>query len=401
VNGASDAPAPPSQNGVKNQQKRKRWLLSLGALFLLIGICWFFYWLLIGRFYVYTEDAYVTGNQVPLTPQVSSGIKAIYADETDLVQKGQLVVELDRSNFEIRVEELKKTLANQVREVASLFQDVEAKKASVILRAAELRQAELDYKHREPLVKTGAVSVEEFETFQTNVVVAAAALCFAEKDLEAAKTLVEGTTVETHPRVQAAVWDLRQSYLDLIRCQILSPVTGFMAARSAQVGDQVKIGDTLLFIVPLDYTWIEANYKETQLKNVRIGQSVHFTADLYGRGITYHGKVVGFQPGSGNAFSLLPPENAAGNWIKIIQRVPVRVSIEPEELLQNPLFLGLSTRVTTDIHDTSGKKLAQVPTFSPIYTTEIYSKQLEEMAALDPLIHDLIENNKYPQCSTK
>jgi membrane fusion protein (multidrug efflux system) len=379
------------------KHKRNVWMGVLAAVFLFVGLIWLLYWLIIGRFYAYTEDAYVHGNEVMLTPQVSAGVRAIYADETNLVKKGQLVVELDSSNFEIRVEELKKNLANQVREVSHLFQDVEAKGALVNLRKAELRQAELDFQHREPLVRTGAVSKEEYETYQTNVYVAESELRFAEKEFEAAKALIEGTSVETHPRVQMAVWQLKQAYLDLLRCQIWSPVTGYIAKRNVQVGDQVEAGQTLLFIVPLDYIWVNANYKETQLSNVRIGQPVTFTADLYGRRLKYHGLVIGFQPGSGNAFSLLPPENASGNWIKIIQRVPVRISIDPEEIKKNPLMLGLSTRVSVDVHDISGKTLAERPTCEPIYTTPIYAMQLENMALLDPLIDELIEKNKTPK----
>ncbi|MCH9625575.1 MAG: putative multidrug resistance protein EmrK [Chlamydiales bacterium] len=380
-----------------NHKKRNRWLMILASVFLIAGLVWFLFWLFIGRFYVYTEDAYVHGNEVMLTPQVSAGVKAIYADDTDLVEQGQLVIELDRTDHEIRLEELKKILSNTVREVAALFQDVEAKEAEVVLKAAELRQAELDLEHRVPLVKTGAVSLEEFETYQTAVLVAASALALAEKEYEASNVLIEGTTVKTHPRVQEAAWNVRQGYLNLIRCQIWAPATGYIAKRSAQVGDQVSIGDTLLYIVPLDYIWVEANYKETKLRAVRIDQPVSFKADIYGDSVEYHGKIVGFQPGSGNAFSLLPPENASGNWIKIIQRVPVRVSIDPKEIREHPLFLGLSMRVTVDVHSTDGKMLSQVATKEPLYTTPIYQKQREEMEAIDPVIEELIANNQYPK----
>jgi len=386
---ASETP-PPKTN---HNKKRNIWLLILTTIFILAGLAWLLYWIFIGRFYVYTEDAYVHGNEVMLTPQVNAGVKAIYAEETDLVEKGQLVVELDRSDYLITLEEQKKTLASTVRNVVSMFQNVEAKEAEVVLRAAELRQAELDLNHRQPLVKTGAVSVEEFEIYQTDVLVAASNLTLAEKEWEMAEALVAGTTVETHPLVQEQVWALRQTYLNLIRCQIWAPATGYVAKRSVQVGDQVMEGDTLLYIVPLEDIWIEANYKETHLSNVRIGQSVEYTADLYGGGVKFHGKVVGFQPGSGNAFALLPPENASGNWIKIIQRVPVRISVDPDEIIEHPLLLGLSMRTHVDVHDTSGKMLAQAPTMKPLYTTTIYAKQMEQMVDIDPVIEDIIKQN--------
>lgn len=377
----------------KSKKKRTIWLIVLGLIFFLAGLAWLLYWVFVGRFYVYTEDAYVHGNEVMLTPQVSAGVKAIYAEQTSLVEKGQLVVELDRSNFLIAFEEAQKRLASTVRHVVSMFEDVGAKQAEVALRASQLRQAELDYTHREPLVQPGAVSVEEFETYQTDVLVAAASLSAAEKQLEMAQALVEGTTVETHPLVQEQVWALRQSYLNLIRCQIWAPVTGYVAKRSVQVGDQVKVGETLLYIVPLNDIWIEANYKETQLGDVRIGQPVEYTADLYGGDVKFHGKVVGFQPGSGNAFALLPPENASGNWIKIIQRVPVRISVDPDEIREHPLLLGLSMRTYVDVHDTSGKMLAPTPSMEPRYTTTIYSKQMEEMVEIDPIIETIIKQN--------
>ncbi len=386
---ANETP-PPMEN---NHKKRNMWLIIVAAIFLLAGLVWLLYWIFVGRFYVYTEDAYVHGNEVMLTPQVSAGVKAIYADETDLVEKGQLVVELDRSNYLIALEEQKKQLAATVRKVVGLFQDVGAKEAEVVLREAELRQAELDLKHREPLVATGAISLEEFEIYQTDVVVAAANVVLAEKELEMAEALVAGTTVETHPLVQEQVWGVREAYLNLIRCQVWAPADGYVAKRSAQVGDQVAVGESLLYIIPLNELWIEANYKETHLGKVRIGQPVEYTADLYGGGVKFHGEVVGFQPGSGSAFSLLPPENASGNWIKIIQRVPVRVSVDPDEIREHPLLLGLSMRTHVDIHDTTGKMLAKAPTEKPIYTTTIYQKQMEQMLDIDPVIDDIIQQN--------
>lgn len=398
---------PVSKSETENQEanrlrkRRNRWLILLTVVFLLAGAIWFLYWFLEGRFYINTEDAYVTGNQVMLTPQVAAGVKAIYADETDLVEQGQLVVELDPSNYQIRVEDLKQSLADTVREVAVLFQQVHARAAEVTLREAQYRQAKLDYQHRVPLVKTGAVSVEEFETYETSVDVSAAQVEFAKRELEAAQALVEGTTVATHPRVLEAGWKLKDAYLNLIRCQIWAPVTGYIAKRTVQVGDQVPVGQTLLYIVPLNDIWLEANYKETQLRRVRIGQPVTYTADLYGGDVEYHGTVLGFQPGSGNAFALLPPENASGNWIKIIQRVPVRISVNPDELIQHPLFLGLSMRVSVDAHEDGGKMLAKRPTLTPLYTTSIYDKQIEEMEEMDSIIKTIVQDNidDYNQCN--
>lgn len=331
-----------------------------------------------------------------LTPQVRAGVKAIYTDDTNLVKEGDLVVELDSSDYALAVERKKEELARAVRQVAALFQDVEAKKAALRLREAELKQAQLDFQHREPLVATGAVSIEEFETYQTAVQVSLSATDLAKRELEAATVLVEGTTIQTHPDVQYAVWVLRQAFLDLIRCHIWAPATGYIAKRSAQVGDFVEPGQTLLYIVPLNYIWAEANFKETKLRNVRIHQPVKFTADIYGREVEFHGKVVGFQPGSGNAFALLPPENASGNWIKIIQRVPLRISLEPEEIEKYPLLLGLSLRVHVDITDTSGERLSQIPSILPHYSTDLYTQQLEELQQMEGEIEEIITQNSQP-----
>lgn len=385
-----------TQDAAATNQKKKRrnvWLIAISLVFLIAAILGFLYWIFIGRFYVYTEDSYVHGNRLLLAPQVASGVKGIYADETDLVTEGQLIVELDTSDFEIRVEELKKNLAQVVREISRIFQDANAKQAEVDLRRAQLRQAELDFNHREPLVKTGAVSVEEYQIYETAVRVAEASLRFAEKEYGAIQALITNTTITTHPRVQNAIWVLKEAFLNLIRCKIYAPSTGFIAKRSAQVGDQVNMGSTLLYIIPLDEIWINANYKETQLKNVRIGQTVTYTADIYGRSVRFQGHVEGFQPGSGDAFALLPPQNASGNWIKIIQRVPVRIRLDCEEIKKNPLLIGLSTRMTIDVHDRSGDRLATVPTKKQLFFTHIYDKQMEELAGYSPLIEEIIESN--------
>jgi len=270
--------------------RRNRLLYALALLILLLGLGWFLYWLLYGRFYVFTDDAYVHGNQVMLTPQVASGVKAIYADETDLVQKGQLVVELEDNDLELVMEEAKNRLGETVRDVTGLFENVKEQEAMIAVRRAQLIQTQLDLSYRIGLSDTGAISVQEYEQAQTDVEVAQANLALAEGQDTAAFKRVEGTTIRTHPQVLDAVYALKEAYLNLIRCQIWAPVTGYVAKRGVQVGDQVSPGEILLMIVPLDYLWIEANYKETKLRHVRIGQPVEYTADIYGDRIKYHGK---------------------------------------------------------------------------------------------------------------
>lgn len=366
----------------------------LGAVFAIALILWLLYYIFIGRFYVETDDAYVQGNQVMLTPQVSSSIVAIFADDTDLVEQGQLVVQLDKTNFLIAVEEKKKNLANTVREVARLFENVSEQEAFVEVRKSELNQQNYYLSNRQDLKGTGAISVEDFETSSTNVSTAEANLKYAVAQLTSAKVLVAGTTVESHPRVQAAVNELKDAYLNLIRCDVKSPARGYVAKRSAQVGDYVAAGSTLLMVVPLDFLWFDANYKETQLKNVRIGQDVEFTADLYGSRLKYHGKVLGFSGGTGSAFALLPAQNATGNWIKIVQRLPIRISIDPNEIKERPLFIGLSIVSSIDVHDTSGSMLCPYPQVDPVYSTFIYDCQMQELKNKEREINEIIEANK-------
>lgn len=379
--------------GADHEKRRNHWLFSITAVFLLILLVVFFYWLLIGRFYIKTQDAYVHGNQVMLTPQVEGGVTAIYADETDFVTKGQLLVSLDCLDLQLALQEKRAQLAETVRNVKDLFENVTAKMATVKMREAECRQARLDFMHREPLILTGAVSIEEFEQYRTNVEVAESKLHLATQEFLMASQRVINTTISSHPLVVSASANYREAYLHVIRCQILSPVTGYVAKRKVQVGDRVKVADTLLVIVPLDELWLEANYKETQLRNVRIGQPVTFTADLYGKSHQFKGEVTGFQAGTGDAFALLPPENGSGNWIKIVQRLPVRVNISKEQLEEFPLFIGLSLRVTIDVHDRGGERLALKSVQGPVYTTPIYLYQNEQLEDLEKEITKVIAEN--------
>ncbi len=377
--------------------RRKIWLWSAAVLFVLIALAWFFYWLFYGRFYVTTEDAYVHGNQMQITSQVGSGVKAIYADETDYVEAGQLIVEMEDSNYILSYAEAKEQLAESVRNVAALFQAVAAQEASLMARRAELKLARLDLFHREGLVETGAISVEEYETFQTKVETAAALVDEAAEKLGEAHVRISGTTVKTHPLVLESSTRVREAYLDLVRCRVLSPVSGYVAKRGVQVGDWVERGVTIMMVVPLDFLWMEANYKETKLAKVRVGQPVSFYSDLHGSKVRYEGHVVGYQAGTGTAFSVLPAQNASGNWIKIVQRVPIRVSIPKKQLKEHPLIIGLSLHSKIDVHDTGGEMLSQVPTFDPIYHTEIYQTQMEKVDQIAPVIEMIIEQNLPPE----
>ena len=308
-----------------SQQKRKIALISLSIIFLVIGLLWLFYWLIWGRFEVYTDDAYVNGNLVQLMSQIPGTVVAIYTDDTQLVNQGQIIATLDPADMEIALQHAGAVLAETVRQVRQYFENAERAQASLILRNADLMKAQLDLKRRTGLIGESAVSREEFRHYQTAATVAQARYHFSLRNLRSAQALVENAHLYTHPLVERAKANYKIAYLNLARTTIVAPITGYVAKRNIQVGQHIMPDTPMLSIVPLRETWIDANYKESQLTHLRIGQPVTLYADAY-PDVTYHGTVFGLSAGTGAAFSLLPPQNATGNWIKIVQRLPVRIT---------------------------------------------------------------------------
>ncbi len=355
--------------------KGRKILFYVTAGFLFIGVAVFLYWLLVLRFEEYTDDAYVGGNMVEITPQVAGIVTAINVDNTDYVEEGQVLIRLDRTDQKLAFEASKNDLADTVRSVVQMFIRVEELEADLEQKDADLYKAQKDYENRVNLVDIGGVSREEFEHVEADFVAAQANRKEAYHALQSAYAEVQNTTVSTHPLVLGAADRVKEAYVNLRRCDILAPVTGYVAQRKVQLGEWVNLAEPLMAVIPLDELWVDANFKETKLSHMRIGQSVKLTADMYGGSVVFHGKVVGMNPGTGSVFSALPPQNATGNWIKIVQRVPVRVSLDAEQLKKFPLWLGLSMEVTVDIHDTSGERLAEVPRTSPLYKTPIYKRQ--------------------------
>ncbi len=343
-------------------------ILTIAALLLL-------YWLIWGQFEEYTDDAYVGGNTVIINSQINGIVSAIYTDNNDFVQKGQLIVLLDSTDAALALEKREAELANTVRQVVQLFEKVVEMQAQVVTREAEVARAFLDFEHRRGLVEVGGVSVEDFEHAEIALAVAEAELLLSQAQLESVRAEVGNTTVETHPIVNVAKENVREAWVTLQRCRLIAPVDGIAAQRKTQVGQQIRPGETLLWIIPFDEMWVDANYKETQLKNLRIGQEVKVKSDLYGRAARYHGKIEGIAGGTGSVFSLIPPQNATGNWIKIVQRLPVRIKLDPEELKKHPLRLGISMEVTTDTHDRSGHVLPLAAPLRPLYQTDVYQNQ--------------------------
>ena len=346
--------------------KRRRGLMALGAVAILGGVVYGSYWFFSARHYQSTDDAYVDGDLVQITSEVPGTVISLTADDTQGVRREQTLLELDPADAQIAMSNADARLAGAVREVRTRFATAEQLRAQIAEREIELKRAQDDYGRRSDLLRDGAVSSEELSHTQDNIAQIRASLIEAREQLKATTVQIDGTTVETHPQVLAAEAAVRDAALALRRTQILAPVTGVVARRSVQVGQRVAPGTPLMAVVPLDDVWVDANFKEVQLKDMRVGQPVEVRSDVYGRGVKYRGKLVGLSAGSGSAFALLPAQNASGNWIKIVQRVPVRIALDPRELKSHPLRVGLSTTVSVDIRDTSGALIASQVRSEPI-----------------------------------
>ncbi|WP_312538822.1 HlyD family secretion protein [Achromobacter mucicolens] len=341
--------------------------------------------------WVSTEDAYVEGNVVQVTPQVGGVVTAIRADNTDRVEPGAVLIELNGVDAQLSLDAARANLARSVRQVRGQFAMAGQDGATVALRKVDLARAEEDVARRSALARIGAIPGEELVHAQQAVRTARAALAVASEQLKRNHALIDGTTVESHPDVQAAAVQLRNASVALARTKVVAPVGGVVTKRGVQVGQRVAAGAPLMSVVPLDHLWVTANLKESQLRNVRIGQPVRLTTDLYGDGVVYHGRVLGQDAGTGSAFSLLPAQNATGNWIKVVQRVPVRIALDPAEVAAQPLQLGLSMRVEVDTEARDGKRLVAAQGQPQVYTTAVYA---DELAQADAQVRAIIDANR-------
>lgn len=369
--GAVVAPPPKSRRGF--------FLKLLVAVLVLAAIGWVVWYYVDGRWYEDTDDAYVNGNVVQITPQIAGTVTSIGADDGDLVHQGDVLVKLDPSDAEVALESARANLANTVRRVRGLYNNVTSAQADMSVRQTAVDRARQDYNRRRDLAKSGAISAEELSHAADTLTSAESSLSSAKQAYSSSKVLVDDTVVASHPDVRSAAAKLRSAYLDDVRATLVAPVDGYVAKRGVQVGQRVQPGAALMAVVPLHEVWIDANFKETQLTHMRIGQPVDVTADVYGGKTVYKAKIRSLGIGSGSAFSILPAQNATGNWIKIVQRVPVRVVFtDPKQLEDKPLRLGLSTKVTVSLHDQSGALLAKQSPTKPEFSTTIYDKQLAD-----------------------
>lgn len=369
-NTAAPVTTPPAGN-----PKRRTALTAIAVAVLVVGGGYGIYYWMTGRHSESTDNAYVQANVVQITAQAGGTVTAIQADDTDFVKAGQLLVKLDPADSRVALDQAEAALAQTVRETRILYANnstlqaqIDARAADATRAAADLARAQDDVNRRAPLVQSGAVGKEEFDhatqqltSYKSAYTAAKSALDAAREQLGSNQTQTDGTNVADHPNVLRAAAVVRQAWLQVQRAEVLAPVSGTVARRSVQVGQRVQAGVPLMSVVTLDNAWVDANFKEGQLERLRIGQPATLEADVYGKHVVYHGKVEGLGAGTGAAFSLLPAQNATGNWIKVVQRVPVRISLDPKEIAQNPLRVGLSMTATVNVLDENGLTVSETP----------------------------------------
>ncbi|MBP0624029.1 efflux RND transporter periplasmic adaptor subunit [Cupriavidus consociatus] len=348
------------------------------------------YWVRYQRHKVSTENAYVEGNVVQVTSQVGGVVTAILADNTDMVESGKTLIELNGVDAQLALSAAQAQLARTVRQVRGQFAAAGQDRANVELRSVDLARAQEDLERRTALAASGAISGEELIHARQAVRTAKASLAMASEQLKRNQALVERTSVDSHPDVLAAAAQVRNASIALSRTRIPAPTGGVVTKRSVQVGQRVSAGVPMMSVVPLHHLWVTANLKESQLRDVRLGQAVTLTTDLYGDGVVYHGRVVGQDAGTGSAFALLPAQNATGNWIKVVQRVPVRIALTPAEVAAHPLQIGLSMKVSIDTSVRDGKRLVAADAESENYRTTVFS---DELARADEVVRRIVEAN--------
>ncbi len=359
-----------------NNGKRQRVLLIISTIFLTVGLAWVLLWVFVFSKRETTDDAYVAGNQVSISTQIPGTVVAVFADDTQLVKAGQVLVKLDPTDAQVALAKAKSALGQAVRQARQLVEVAGQNDAVVSSRQLELDRAKADLARREPLLAARAISPEEVAHAHQAVKDASAALDMVKRQGAAAHALVDGTSIAENPAVLQAKAAFRDTWISAKRAAILAPVSGYVAQRSVQVGQHVQPGQGLMSVIPLHDLWIDANFKEVQLEHLRIGQPVEIKTDAYGSSVKFHGKVAGLGAGTGSAFALLPPQNASGNWIKVVQRVPVRIVLDDSELQKTPLRIGLSTTVKVDTTDRTGSVLAVASTSQAVASTEVYTQDL-------------------------
>ncbi len=386
-------PTPTSQSPPEAtpNHKRRKAVLWFTAAVVFTGLIWFLLWFFHFRFYESTDDAYANGNLININSSVPGSVIGFYADDTDLVEEGQLLVELDSTEYQAIYEKEFATLASTVLQVKQLYDEVKVALATLKIQKIEVLRTRYDYKTRLPLHGTGAISEEDFVHTKDAFMSAKASLKQARFALKVARDAAGTTKIRNHPLIEQQKAAVREAYYNLKHCRIVAPTRGYIAQRTVNVGQWVSHTTNMMAIIPTNYVWVDANFKETQLTYMRVGQPATVELDIYGSKVQYDGHVIGIGSGTGSVFSIIPPQNATGNWIKIVQRLPVRISLNPDVVKRFPTRLGLSAEVTVDITNQNLPILSQVPSIKPIATTNVYNIHLEDVNnIMDALIDDML-----------
>ncbi len=373
--------------------KRARAMLGIMVIFVALGAAWGWWWYTTQRFVESTDDAYVAGNVLRIMPQINGKVMAVLVDDNEMVQAGQPLVTLDPIDVRLAYERALVALAAPVREIGRLQAELRQSEAAIAMRKVDLRQQLDNLSRREVLGQNKAIGQEELKHARDGVDTAEASLRSAVEQRNALAAMLSDSSLEEQPSVKAAAQQVRDAWIALQRTTVASPASGLVAKRSVQAGEVVSPGMPLLTVVPVDHLWVDANFKEMQLRRLRIGQKAEVRVDLYGDSVVYQGRVAGVSAGTGSVFSLLPAQNATGNWIKIVQRVPVRIELDPAELKAHPLLIGLSTLVVIDTRDDSGPLLAEAPRSSSL-PDDLRSRAPEiDMAPAEAAIAEVIASN--------
>ena len=380
------------QSDIPNQAKRKKSLGIFIVILLILSITCTLYWFFFLKDFEETEDAYVGGNQVMVSSQVAGNVAKINADNMDKVHAGDILVELDDTNAKLSFEQAKSNLANAVRQVEQLGFTVQQLQSAVHANEISLAQAQGNLARRVQLEKMGAIDKESFQHAKETVELSKANLNSSRNQLAANQALLSNVPLRQQPQIQNAMSSLKQAWLNLQRTKIRSPIDGYVARRNVQVGQAVSVGGALMAVVSNEQMWLEANFKETQLTNMRIGQPVKIHFDLYGKNKEFDGVINGIEMGTGNAFSLLPSQNATGNWIKVVQRVPVRIKLDPQQFAETPLRIGLSATAKVRVSDSSGPMLREKSEPKTLFSTDTLKY---DESAVEDLIESIIQQNSH------
>jgi membrane fusion protein (multidrug efflux system) len=362
--------------------------ILIGLVFLTLGVIIEQY--VTGLGFETTDDSYVNGHLSRISPQVSGTVTRVFVADTQYVEKAQIVLQIDDHDAKIALDQAKAMLAQTVRDIAGHFVKLKADQATLDIQKINLEKAKEDLKRDEPLLSFDSIPKEVVDHERLAVKMAESSVALAEANLKITENNVVGTSIETHPQVKQAAAHFRSAWLNLDRTKVRAPQSGFITKLRTHLGDQVTSSTETMAILPLESVWIDANFKETQLSTVRIGQKVQVTTDFYGNKIIFHGQVTGLTPGTGSSLSVLPAENATGNWIKVVQRLAVRINLDPEEIIKHPLFVGLSTKVTIDTHDQSGPILSKTSLWKSEVSTDAFDNQEN---GVEEEIRDIIQKN--------